>query len=503
MKALIGVDIGTQGTKAGIFASDGECLAQAFRASKLHRPRPGVVEEDPEAQYASVCETIRECVRKSKLSPKQIAGIGIAGQMAGVIGVGKSGRAVTPYDSWLDTRCAAQIGQMEQIAGKRILMRTGCAPSFNHGPKILWWKQKRATIYKKIAAFVQPGGYAAMRLCGLDADQAFIDKTYLHFSGFADNPRGVWDESLCREIKIDAAKLPRIVLSQSVVGELTRDAARDCGLSAGTPVVAGCGDTAASFLACGAVSEGVGIDVAGTASVFAATTRTFRPDTRHRMLGCGRSAVPGLWHPYAYINGGGMNLEWFRNEIAGGRSDKGLDFDQLNALAASITPQASDPLFIPHLGGRVCPAQPDLRGGWIGVTWQHSLAHLYRAVLEAVALEYGVYNSVLGELYPDFNLRELRITGGGARSALWNQMKANVLRTPVRRVAHASGAPCGAAMVAGWGTGVLLDLPTAARQWITLSKPQRPMKSADTDARLAVYRRLLQQLDGITRELAT
>ena len=154
-----------------------------------------------------------------------------------------------------------------------------------------------------------------MRLCELDASQAFIDKSYLHFSGFADNVRARWDERLCRKFDIPPSKLPRIVDSHTVIGELVPRMARRCGLAPGVPVIAGCGDTAASFLACGATREGVCVDVAGTASVFAATTRQFKADTTHRILGWGQSATPGLWHPYAYINGGGMNLEWFAGEL--------------------------------------------------------------------------------------------------------------------------------------------------------------------------------------------
>ncbi len=496
MKALIGVDIGTQGTKAALFSDDGKRLAQAFRPSRLHQPRPGVVEEDPENQYESVCRAIRQCLKTAKVDRAAVSAIGIVGQMAGVIGVGKDGRNVTPYDSWLDTRCAPYIRQMEQAAGERIVARAGGPPSFNHGPKKLWWMHERKGVYRNIAAFVQPGGYAVMRLCGLDGAKAFIDKTYLHFSGFADNARSQWDVDLCRRFGFDAAKLPAIVASTSIVGELTGAAARQCGLKPGVAVVAGCGDTAASFLACGATVEGIGVDVAGTASVFAMTTAEFRPDVESRMLACGQSAVPGLWHPYAYINGGGMNLEWFRREMANCGRTSGKDLltlAQLDALAAEIEPDRTSPMFVPHLGGRVCPAQPNLRGAWVGLTWSHTMAHLYRAVLEGVALEYAVYKQGLRKLYPRLRLRELRAIGGGEQSALWNQLKADATQTPLRRVSRSEGAPLGAAMLAGCGAGALKSLPDAARRWITLAEATCPRKAlaALYAARLAQYESIL------------
>ncbi len=501
MNAIVGVDIGTQGTKAAIFdAASGRCLAHAFEPSRLHRPKAGVVEEDPRRQFESVCRTIRTCVKQSRIDGRHVAAIGIAGQMAGVIGVGKDGRSVTPYDSWLDTRCAPYIKVMERDAGDEIVGKTGCPASFNHGPKKLWWKHERPAVYKRIAAFVQPAGFAAMQLCGLDAAGAFIDHSYLHFTGFADNLARQWDEALCRRFGIDVAKLPRIVQPQDIVGTLPRKSATACGLRIDTPVVAGCGDTAASFLSCGATREGICVDVAGTASVFAATTGAFRPDHAERVLGVGRSAVPGLWHPYAYINGGGMNLEWFRKEILnhGRRGKHELSFEALNKVAAAVSTHDDNAMFIPHLGGRVSPPQPQLRGAWVGLSWDAGVGALYRAVLEAVALEYAIYRRVLLSLYGKLKLRELRITGGGERSALWNQIKADALQTSVTRIAESHGAPMGAALIAGFGVGAIRSLPDAANRWIALGQTVRPNRkmAVHYDRRRAAYERLLKVLDG-------
>ncbi len=472
---LIGVDIGTQGTKAALFSETGRTAASAFRKSRLDRPQPGVVEEDPEFQVKTVCQSIRACLHDSGIDPAQVAAIGIDGQMAGIVGIGEDGRHITPYDSWLDVRCAPYIETMRKEAGREIIRKTGGPPSFNHGPKILWWQHERPAMYRRIASFVQPGGYAAMRLCELDASQAFIDTTYLHFSGFADNRRRRWDAKLCRTFDVSTAKLPQIIDPHSIVGEVTTTMARRCGLKAGTPVVAGCGDTAASFLACGATREGICVDVAGTASVFAATTKQFRADVKQGVLGWGRSATPGLWHPYAYINGGGMNLEWFARELAHlGKGGAKNTFEQLGRLAARLVPQADDPIFLPHLGGRVSPSQPKLRGAWAGLTWSHTAGQLYRAMLEGVALEYCIYRDALGTLDPDQNIREMRITGGGEKSAIWNQIKADALGIRVVQMTRQEGAPMGAALLAGFGAGRFNNLNSTAKDWITTGTAVRP-----------------------------
>jgi xylulokinase len=469
---VIGIDIGTGGVKAVLFYLKGYGIASSFRKSELRKSGNGtVVEEDPEFQLSNVCSAIAECMSKSRRSPSDVAAIGIDGQMAGIIGIGKDGRCVTPYDSWLDTRCTPFISKMDKTAGEEILLKSGCAPAVNHGPKILWWMKEKPEVFRKISSFVQPGGYAAMRLCGLNASKAFIDNTYLHFSGFADNAKSCWNMDLCRRFGLDVGLLPRIARPEEIIGELSSEMAGKCGLRAGVPVVAGCGDTAASFLSCGAVSEGICVDVAGTASVFAVTTGKFKPDKINGMLACGRAVTPGLWHSYAYINGGGMNLEWSRDIVAQNhKSLKGAGgFDRLERLVSEIKPDIGLPLFIPHLGGRVSPAQPDMRGAWLNLSWNHDCSHLFRAVLEGVALEYMIYSKAIMSLYPKISLEELRVTGGGEKSDAWNQIKADALKMPVRRIAQGHGAPLGAAIVAAWGAGLIAGPGKAVAKWIRLS----------------------------------
>jgi xylulokinase len=243
------------------------------------------------------------------------------------------------------------------------------------------------------------------------------------------------------------------------------------------------------------------VDVAGTAAVFAATTASFRPDRREKVLGVGRSATPGLWHPYAYINGGGLNLEWFRGWIGGAGQAKGAGapLTALDRRAAAADPGGA-PLFVPHLGGRVSPPRPALRGAWVGLTWDHGVGDLYRAVLEGVALEYAIYKRVLATLYPRTTLRELRITGGGERSAVWNRIKADTLNMPVRRIARSHGAPMGAALVAALGVGLVKSLPAAAERWINVGRAVRPdaRGAAAAAARVERYAHFLNALEQVS-----
>ena len=176
------------GHEGGALHRPGACPGFGLSQVRLQQPAPGVVEEDPEYQFKTVCQCIKACVTEAEIDPTNVSAIGIDGQMAGVIGIGEDG-AVTPYDSWLDTRCAPHIAGMQESGWRKIIRKTGGPASFNHGPKILWWQEERGATYERIGVF-RPTGWLcrAMRLCELERlRSALVDKSYLHFSGFADN----------------------------------------------------------------------------------------------------------------------------------------------------------------------------------------------------------------------------------------------------------------------------------------------------------------------------
>ncbi len=497
---VAGIDIGTQGTKTAFFDEHGTVLSETFEASQPSHGTEGSITEDPEKQLGSVINTLKNGLEKGGIEPSDVSGVAIDSQMAGIIGVGSNGKNITPYDSWLDTRCAPFIKEMETEAGGEVLQKTGCAPSINHGPKKLWWKHNHPEVYRNITSFVQPGAYAAMRLTGKDGNEAFIDKTYLHFSGFADNARSTWDEDLCRQFQFDTSKLPRIVEPHKVIGPVTCEMSALTGLQEGTPVVAGCGDTVASFISAGATSRGVCVDVAGTASVFCATVDQFKADTENAVLACGRSVIPELWYNYAYINGGGQNLEWFKDQISNILPDsrESIDFPALNRLAEEAGFSIDNPVFIPHLGGRVCPSQPWLRGAWLNLNWSHGVGHLYRSLLEGIALEYGIYLDITGKMHPELAMSELNVVGGGTNSGLWNQIKADVLGINVTKLQRSKGAPMGSAILAGYGVGLFNDIHDTVQQWIR----REPALTPDPEKQ-KFYRKLIPKysdfMDAINR----
>lgn len=463
---LIGVDLGTSATKAALYRPDGTLLAEALAEVALRYPAPGVVEQDQEDFYATAADTVRRTVAASGVDPGEIAAIAFDSQMAGIGAVDEDFRPAMRFDSWLDMRCQPYIDSLVAEHADAVTGTTGCPPTCAHAAKMLWWQHERPQEYRRIAKFVVPAGYVAGRVAGLTADAAFMDHTFLHFTGVADAQAGGWSTALAGELGIDLKRMPRIVPPSAIVGEVTPGAARDFGLPPGIPVAAGAGDTAASALGAGIVRPGMLLDVAGTASVLAGCTDRFVADVEHRTLLVMRSIVPGLWHPLAYIGGGGLALRWFRDQFAAGapgQPDSGdAAYDALVADALEIAPGADGLFFSPHLGGRICPADPARRGMWRGFSWGHTRAHFFRSILESIAFEYSSYLLVLEGLVPDLERVEARVVGGGARSAGWNQIKADVLGVPYRRLARDDIATWGSAIVAGHAVGLIPDMAKAA-----------------------------------------
>ena len=482
-KYLIGIDLGTSGTKAALYQVDGKLISAASVEVPIYYPKPGVVEQDSDDFYTSAAQTVRRCIASSGIEPKEIAAIAFDSQMAGVGLIGDDFKPVARFDSWLDMRCQPYIASMDAQAGDRITQLTGCPPTCDHGPKMLWWKNELPDVYARTAKFVMPGTYVAGRLAGLRADKAFIDHTYIHFSGFSDAQRTEWSDELCNLFGLEQSKLPRIIDPSDIIGEVLEEPAHEFGLAPGTIIAAGAGDTAANALGAGIVNPGMLFDVAGTAAVLAGCTDNYIADTQNRALITMRSVIPGLWNPLAYIGGGGIALRWFRDQFYNCSQGENLStkdedlYPHMISLAASVAPGADGLFFSPHLGGRICPSSPAMRGGWLGVSWSHTQAHFTRAILESIAFEYAYYLKILRQSLPELVFLEARVVGGGARSDVWNQIKADILDVPYQRLKGSEFGAWGAAMIAGKAAGLIGDLAEHARRTaILIGSPFYPSR---------------------------
>jgi len=501
---VVGVDLGTTGTKTAVYGEDGTPVAEAVAEVPLRWRGLGKVEQDPEDFYRTAMETIRRCLEGGGIPPGRVEALGVTGQMAGVMGIGRDWRPSTPYDSWLDLRCSGDVEWLDRELGDGLVEKTGCPPMVDHAPKIRWWRRERPEAFAATQKWVMPGGYVAGRISGLETGEAFIDHTYLHFTGLAEARRGAWSEELCDAVGVLKGQLPAIVEPSAVVGRVGAEAARASGLREGTPVAAGLGDTAAGALGAGIVRPGQLLDTAGTAAVFAASTSEFRPDVGERTLIVMRGALPGQWLPLSYLSGGSL-LGWFRAVLVSGEDGgEAPGFDELAAEAAGVAAGAEGLVFVPHLDGRILPNDPSMRGAWVGLHRQHGRAHLVRAVLEGVAYEYAGYLRVILKQHPELRVEEARVIGGGARSDAWNRIKASVLGVPYLRLAREEFSCWGAALVAGHAVGLFEDLAEAAEGSTGVKGRYEP----DPDDHAAygpmaeLYGDLLEALAGPSRRLA-
>lgn len=501
MTVFVGCDLGTMGTKVAVVDERGRVLGQAFEEVALRSPKPGWVEQDLEEIEASAHRTLRLALEEAG-QPDDVGGLAFSGQMSGIGTIDADFRPATRFDSWLDSRCDPYIERMRPD-GERITRLSGCPPTYSHAPKIAWWMGERPEEFERVARFVVPGAYVAGRLCGLGVDDAFIDRTYLHFSNLSDTVAATWSSELLEACGIPDAVLPRIVDPLDIVGEVTPWAAERTGLPAGTPVAAGAGDQAAAALGAAVTDPGQAFDSAGTASTFALCTDTFAPDAASMTFMASHSVIPGRYLAVAFVNGGGLALRWFRDEVARLEDAEEDVFARLDALATGIEPGCGGLLWFPHFQGRVLPPAPNARGVWLGLTSGHTLGHLFRAQLEGIAFQYADWAGRIAKL-GGTEPTQARALGGGARSPLWNQIKADVLGIDWVPTSREESGVLGDALIAAAATGHITDLAETANEWQATRAPFRP--DADRhhryDGLLKAYREMDAQLGPVFDRLA-
>lgn len=511
MKAqyLIGIDLGTQSTKSMVFDTLGTELGAASQDIALQTPKPGWVVQDPDEIYRSALETVRRAVAQAQIDPKDVAGISLDAQIPTMVRIDADWQALGPAESYLDTRNKPQRDAMMKAHGSRIMELQGMYPYF--APKLAWWKENEPDQYQRTIKAVTLNTYIGGRLAGLKAEQAYVDPSHMCIYGWADMRTFTWSSELVERLEINMEQAPRPVPPWEVVGALTTEAAEATGLRAGIPIAAGLGDAVAGWLGVGLVEPGNMVDTSGTANHVGFCTESFNPDHRHGVLTFYPSAIPGLWHPIGYTAGTGRSHSWYVDELCGGSiagsngsGSKKEIYARLEAAAAAIPPGSEGLVFSPHFGGRVCPDQPGIRGFWLGLTWKHTQAHLYRSILESIAFEYYCYLKVARELFPDQPFTRVVTIGGGAKSPLWTQLKADILGIPHAVCANRSDfAPLGSAIIAGHAVGLFPDMAQTARQFTEVAQPVQPIAENQKAYRpyAEFYYNLFQRLEPIFDEL--
>jgi xylulokinase len=506
MAYLLGIDIGTSGTKTLICDHKGKVLATASAEHTSYAPRPGYSEQDPAEWWAAMCKATRAVLKKAKIKGAQVSGIGLSGQMHGSVFLGSGAKPLRKALLWNDQRTGEQCEQITQAAGGRErLIELVANPALTGftAPKILWVRQHEPRVYEKTRHILLPKDYIRYRMTGEYAtDVSDASGTLL-----LDVANRVWSDKLLSILQIDRSLLPWMHESHEVTGTVHRQAAEAMGLAEGTPVVGGGGDQAAGAVGNGIVKAGIVSATLGTSGVvFAhADSPTRDPQGRvHTMC----HAVAGKWCVFGCMLSAAGSLQWFRNNLASeemriARKNKLNAYDLLTRQAADAPIGGEGLFFLPYLTGERCPhPDPLARGAWIGLTNRTTRAMMIRALLEGVT--YGMRDALEIMRQMGIEVSQVRASGGGATSAFWRQMQADVYGSPLVLTNACEGPAYGVALLAGVGTGVWSDVNEACDATIATTlrvKPNR--RHAEQYQRFyPVYRKLYDDLKDRFGEIA-
>ncbi|MGD0390672.1 MAG: xylulokinase, partial [Tepidisphaeraceae bacterium] len=476
MPHLLGIDIGTSGTKTLLCDERGKVLATAMAEHPISAPKPGWSEQNPLDWWKATVAATKAVRKRAGLKPADIRGIGLSGQMHGSVFLGDGPRPLRPALLWNDQRTAEQCAQIESRAGGRAaLIELVANPALTGftAPKILWVRQHEPKVYEKTKHILLPKDYIRYRLTGQYATEVSDASGTL----LLDVVNRRWSDRLLELLEIDRSLLPRMHESPDVTGKLTAAAAEELGLSPGTPVVGGGGDQAAGAVGNGIVSTGIVSATLGTSGVvFAHSDQPTRDPLGRVHTMC--HAVPGKWCVFGCMLSAGGSFQWFRNnlaaaEVAEAKKKKIDPYTLLIRQAEKAPPGCEGLQFLPYLTGERCPyPDPHARGGWIGITARTTRPMLIRALLEGVT--FGMRDALSIMQAMQIPISQVRASGGGARSQFWRQLQADIYRMPIVTINAAEGPAYGAALLAGVGVGVWTSVEQAATCCIKETRTLNP-----------------------------
>jgi xylulokinase len=472
---LLGIDVGTSGSKALVIDVDGRVKAGVTTEYPLSTPRPLWSEQDPHDWWNATVASIRGVLGQAGVDADSIGAVGLTGQMHGLVLLDARGEVLRPAILWNDQRTQAQCEAIhERIGLEQVIEYTGkpALPSFT-APKILWVREHEPDVFDSVMKILLPKDYVRYRLTGaFFSDVADASGTSL----FKVRERQ-WCDEMIEGLDVPRSWLPEVTESPVASAAISAIGAEATSLPIGTPVIAGAGDQAAEAVGCGIVEEGAVSVTIGTSGVVFAAMNEPRID-REGKVHAYCHALPGAWHLMGVMLSAGGSLHWYRNtffekEMRRAR-EAGIDpYDEILKPAADVPPGCEGLIFLPYLTGERTPhPDPYARGVFFGLTRRHTRAHLTRAVLEGVG--FGLCDSLELTRSLGIEVEAVRASGGGARSQLWRQILADVFRARVVTVNTTQGAAYGAALLAGVGLDVFADVPAACRRAVQLAESTQP-----------------------------
>ena len=462
-------------------------------------PHPAWAEQQPEDWWRAAQQAVRAVLSASGVSAGTVAAVGLSGQMHGAVLLDRDGRAVRPAIIWCDQRTEAECHWLNDTVGRERLLQLTSNPALTNFTltKLLWVRRHEPDAWARVRHLLLPKDYVRLRLSGEYAtDVADASGTLM-----LDVARRGWSLEVMRATEIDPGILPAVFESPEICARVSTEAAALTGIPSGTPIVAGAGDQAAGAIGMGITRPGAVSATIGTSGVvFAATDRPALDPKGRLHTFC--HAIPGSWHIMGVTQGAGLSLRWWRDQLKASAGDRG--YEEMTAEAAAIAPGAGGVVWVPYLMGERTPhLDPHVRAALLGLSASHTRGHIARAVLEGVAFSLRDSFTIFAEL--GIPLRQIRLGGGGARSALWRQIQADVYGRPVQTVVAEEGAAFGAALLAGVGTAIWPDVHAACDEAVHVAETTSPRSEAMAvlDERYREYRRVYPALKTIFHEATT
>ncbi len=487
---VLGCDVGSQGTNVALYAADGTLVASSYQIYDLSFPFPGAAEQDADVWTPAVAAGIREVLEHVPEGPSSVKGLSFGSQLDGMVVCDAEGRALRPAMIWMDRRAelqAARIG--ERMAPQDFYRRVGANLDSSHAVfKALWVRDEEPDVWANVRHLMSPGTYVLQQIAGPVA----VDYSNASSLALLDPRTRTWSDEVLEVTGIERAMLPELGAGTQAAGSVSTGFAETTGLARDTVVAIGCGDEMAATLGAGVFAPGEVCDVVGTAEPVCAASAEPREDPT-MLVECHPHADPDAWlleNP-GFVSGG--NLRWWRDQFAplerdaeaGGRGDA---YDLLSRDAEAIAPGAEGLIFLPAMQGAMAPEwNGAARGVFYGLTLAHSRAHMTRAVLEGSA--FALRDILEAMVAAGLDVRRLTIVGGGAKGALWRQIKADVTGLPVRVPVSVETTATGAAILAAVGSGVHATVADAVSAFVAYQPEEHEPDAERREVYDEAYRR--------------
>jgi xylulokinase len=497
---ILAHDLGTTGNKASLFdAASGTAVATAFEAYETAYPHPNWAEQDPADWWRAARDSTRELLASSSIEPGEVAVVSFSGMMNGALPVDATGAPLRSAILWADQRATAEAEFLAECCGmEEIYHRTGHRPGASYtAAKMLWIQRHQPELYTRTHRVLQAKDYIAYKMSGVFA----TDYSDASSTNLFDLEQRDWAVDIVEAVGLDLHKLPPAHPSNTVIGQVTSEAAAETGLLAGTPVVIGGGDGACATVGAGSVSPGDAYNYVGSSSWIAVTAERPLYDPQMRTFTFAH-LDPKLYFPTGTMQCAGGSYDWLERLLRG-EGETRLH-DEMSAAAASIEPGVGGLLFLPYLIGERSPHwNPRARGVFVGLTMSHGRAEMARAVLEGVAFNLKMILDAF--LEQGAEIRAMRLIGGGARSGLWRQILADVYGLPILRPAlMAEATSLGAAIAGGVGVGLFPDF-SVAHEFVQVEEGERPDPACSQryTTLYDLFQRTYAALESVFEQLAT